>query len=36
MELGSEFDLSCEKITKKENNLYQYLESYMVHGIHSS
>ena len=34
MELGSEFDLSCEKITKKENNLYQYLESYMVCNLH--
>ena len=36
MELGSEFDLSCEKITKKENNLYQYLESYMVQWYDSA
>ena len=36
MELGSEFDLSCEKITKKENNLYQYLESYMVQWYDSN
>ena len=36
MELGSEFDLSFEKITKKENNLYQYLESYMVQWYDSA